>query len=122
MYVCISNQKMPLFTPFFRPTAGLFLESPGNFSGQESCFLFAPFTFKIKFSIILKSNKMKLSDNEAKLTGLSARNCATIQQVLILKFAFGPKSFVFFRETGPWPLRNYVIITEIRTPTKKSFF
>ena len=34
---------------------------------------------------------MKLSVNEAKLTGLCARNCATIQQVLILKFAFGPE-------------------------------
>ena len=35
---------------------------------------------------------MKLLVNEAKLTGLWARNCATIQQVLILKFAFGPES------------------------------
>ena len=25
------------------------------------------------------------------------------------------------RGTGPWPLRNYVIITSIRTPTKKIF-
>ena len=32
---------------------------------------------------------MKLSVNEAKLTGLWAMNCATIQQVLILKFEFG---------------------------------
>ena len=32
---------------------------------------------------------MKLSVNEAKLT----KNCATIQQVLILKFAFGPETF-----------------------------
>ena len=36
---------------------------------------------------------MKLSFNKAKLTGLWARNCATIQQVLILKFAFGPEKF-----------------------------
>ena len=34
---------------------------------------------------------MKLSVNEAKLSGLWARNCATIQQVLILKYAFGPE-------------------------------
>ena len=65
---------------------------------------------------------MKPSDNEAKLTGVWARNCATVQQVLILKFAFGPKSFLDFRETGPLPLRNYVIIKEIRTPTKKVSF
>ena len=31
---------------------------------------------------------MKLSVNEAELTGLRARNCATIQQVLIIRFAF----------------------------------
>ena len=31
------------------------------------------------------------SVNEAKLTGLCANNCASIQQVLILKFAFGPE-------------------------------
>ena len=33
---------------------GLFLESPVNFSGPESCFVFAVFAFKIKASIILK--------------------------------------------------------------------
>ena len=36
---------------------------------------------------------MKLSINETKLTGLWARNCAIIQQVLILKFAFAPEKF-----------------------------
>ena len=33
---------------------GLFLESPGNFSGAESCFVFGVFAFTIKVSIILK--------------------------------------------------------------------
>ena len=36
---------------------------------------------------------MKLSVNEAKLTGLRARNCTAIQQVWILKSAFGPEKF-----------------------------
>ena len=36
---------------------------------------------------------MKLSVNEAKLTGLWAWDCATVQQVLILKFAFEPEKF-----------------------------
>ena len=40
-----------------------------------------------------ENNTMKLSVNEAKLTGLWARNCGTIQQVVILKFAF--ESFCF---------------------------
>ena len=39
--------------------------------------------------------------NEAKLLGLSVRKCATIQQGLILKFAFGPEKLRVFRETGP---------------------
>ena len=44
---------------------------------------------------------MKLSVNETKLTGLWARNCASIQQVWILKFVFCPKIKVLtFRETG----------------------
>ena len=30
-------------------TGDLFLESPGNFSDPESCFVFAGFAFKIKF-------------------------------------------------------------------------
>ena len=34
---------------------------------------------------------MNLSVNEAKLTGLWARNYLTIQQVLIPKYAFGPE-------------------------------
>ena len=33
---------------------GLFLESPDDFSGPESCFVFSVFVFKIKVSIILK--------------------------------------------------------------------
>ena len=32
---------------------GLFLESPGSFSGRESCFVFAVLTFKIKVLTIL---------------------------------------------------------------------
>ena len=44
---------------------------------------------------------MKLSVSEAKLTGLYARNCATIQQVLILKLPSGPKSYRAYRGTGP---------------------
>ena len=47
------------------------------------------------------NDTMKLSVNKAKLTGLWARNCATIQQVLILKFAFGPEKFPGFSRNGP---------------------
>ena len=42
------------------------------------------------------NDTMKPSVNEAKLTGFSARNCATITKVLILKFTFGPEKFPGF--------------------------
>ena len=44
---------------------------------------------------------MKLSVNEAKLAGLWARNCATIQQVSISKFAFGPEKLAGLSRNGP---------------------
>ena len=53
------------------------------------------------------NDTMKLSVNEAKLTGLWARNCATITKVLILNLPSGPKSFRAFRETGPWGRVNF---------------
>ena len=40
-----------------------------------------------------ENNTMNLSVNEVKLTGLWARNCATIQQLVILKSALGPEKF-----------------------------
>ena len=43
---------------------------------------------------------MKLSVNEAILMGSWARNCGTIQEVLLLKFAFGSEKF-------PGLLRNW---------------
>ena len=81
---------------------GLFLESSDNFSGPESCFLFAAFAFRINVSIILKINKVKLSVNEAKLTGLCmGKELCYYSTGLDFKIAFGPKSFQGFRATGP---------------------
>ena len=101
IFTIFQTKKCPFSPPFSDLGLSIFLESPGNFLGPESCVVFAAFAFKIKVSIILKSNKMKLSVNEAILPVLWARNCATIQQVWILKFAFDPKRFLDFRETGP---------------------
>ena len=44
---------------------------------------------------------MKLSVKEAKLTGLWATNFATIQQVLILKFAFRSEKFLGLSRNEP---------------------
>ena len=46
-----------------------------------------------------ENDTMKLSVNEAKLTGLWARNCATIQQALISKFAFRARKVIGTFET-----------------------
>ena len=48
---------------------------------------------------------MKLSVDEAKLTGMWARNCAAFQQVVILKFALGPEKFPGLPRNGP-PVPN----------------
>lgn len=50
---------------------GPFLESPENFSGAESRFVFVMFVCKVKVSRILRySDTMKLSVNKEKVTGL----------------------------------------------------
>ena len=47
---------------------------------------------------------MKLSVNEAKLTGLRARNCGTIQQVLISKFVVHTRKVIgAFEKRAPGP-------------------
>ena len=58
------NLELPQIGLWTTGPWGLFLESPGNFSGFV-------FVFNIKVSII---SKMNLTVNELKLTGLWARN------------------------------------------------
>ena len=54
---------------------------------------------------------MDLSVNEEKLTGVWARNCDTIQQVLILKFAFRPEKFPGLSRNGPLGLIMHALAT-----------
>ena len=71
-----------------------------------ACFSKVPVTFRARKAVCVccvciqdqsfnnfENNTMKLSVNEVKLTGLWARNCVTIQQLFILKSAFGPEKF-----------------------------
>ena len=55
-----------------------------------------------------ENSTMKLAVNEAKLSVLWARNCATVQQVLILKFAFGPEKLPGLSGNEPQGLFNFV--------------
>ena len=48
---------------------------------------------------------MKLSVDEAKLTGMWAWNCTAFRQVMILKFALGPEKFPGLLRNGP-PVPN----------------
>ena len=57
-------------------------------------------------------NKMKLSVNKTQLTGLWAWNCATIQQVWILKFALGPEKFPGLPRNGPQELTVSCIVNQ----------
>ena len=74
---------------------------------SEACFSKVPITFIFlawKADQTLnnfENNTMKLLENEAILTGLWASNCATIQQVLILKFAFRLEKFPGLSRNGP---------------------
>ena len=54
-----------------------------------------------------ENNTTKLLVNDAKLTGLWARNWATIQQVLILKFALGPEKFPGVSRNRPLALHQW---------------
>ena len=64
---------------------------------------------------------MKLSvNNEAKLTGLRARNCATIQKVWILKFAFGTEKFPGLSRNGPLSTRIRICLKPHFFPTNQS--
>ena len=70
-----------------------------SFSGSESCLMLAVFAFKFKVSIILKWYNKTVSYSEAKLTGLRARNCTTIQKILIFKCVFARE--MPFEKQGP---------------------
>ena len=66
------------------------------------------FVFKDQSLNNVENSTMKLSVNEVKLTVLWARKCATIQQVLILKFAFGPEKLPGLSRNEPQGLFNFV--------------
>ena len=71
----------------------LFLESPITFR-TSVCIQYQSF-------IDFETDIMKLSVNEAKVTDLWTRNCATIQLDLISKFAFGPEKLPGRLRNGP---------------------
>ena len=79
------------------------LESPDNFSGPETCFVFALFTFKIKVSIILTMIEWNYhsSKQNSLVCELGIVHYSTDFDFKIC--TSGTKIFRPFRETGPWP-------------------
>ena len=59
---------------------GPYLESPGNFSGPGKLFFVCRVCIQDQSFNNFENGTMKLSLNEAKLTGFWAGNCGTIQQ------------------------------------------
>ena len=98
------SEKLPGLTR--NEPRGLFLESPDNVSAPKSCFI-PEKLFHLRRVCIQDQGsnnfendiRINLSVNEAKLTGLWARNSAAIQPVLTIKFASGSEKF-------PGPSRN----------------
>ena len=81
---------------------GLFFESPSTFLAPKAVLCLLCLHSR-KVSIILKMIRWK-----AKLTGLCARNCTTIWQVLILKFAFGPEKLPGLLRKGSLVLLSFI--------------
>ena len=61
-----------------REPSGSFLESPNNFSGPESCFIFVCVSIQNQCFNNFENYGMKLPVYKTKLTGLWVRICATI--------------------------------------------
>ena len=81
---------------------GLFFESTSTFRAQKAV-LRLLCLYSRKVSIILKMIWRK-----AKLTSLWARNCTTIWQVLISKFAFGPEKLPGLLRKGSLVLLSFM--------------
>ena len=81
----------------FRGQGQVFFESPDHYVSRVC----------IQDQIFnnFENDTMKVSVNEAKLTGLWARNCATIYLVLNSKFAFGLEKLPVLSRNGPQVLK-----------------
>ena len=81
--------------------------------GPEKLFRVGRVCIQDQGSNKFENDTIKLSFNEAKLSGLWARNCATIQQVLIYKLPSGPKRRWV---SGPFEKRApEVVFTQLAT-------
>ena len=115
-YVSGTSAKIQCWWRLTARTWDSFLESPGNFSGPESCLMFAVFAFKIKVSTTLKMIRWNYQ--------LTKRNWTVCGQGTVLLFnrfwfhilPLDPKSYRPFRGTGPL---NVLLIGWSKFPTNQ---
>ena len=121
---CLFNANSPrLYGSITDTILGAISRKSWKLSGAESRFVFVMFVCKVKVSRILRySDTMKLSVNKEKVTGLWARNYATILQVLILKFAFVPGKFPgLLKNSSPPPWSPALPYGSPNSPDKIDF-
>ena len=81
---------------------GLFLERPGDFSGPESGFVFAMFTFRIKVSIILKMIQWNYQSTRQNWVVCELGTALLFKKFwFFLNFPLGPEVFSPFEQRGP---------------------
>ena len=81
-----------------RPVSG---KSRQRFAAEKRFHVYRVCIIKDQSFNNFENDTMKLSVNEAKLTGLWARNFTTIQLLLISKFAFRPEKLPGLSRNGP---------------------
>ena len=91
---------------------------PLNFSGPESCLMFAVFAFKIKVSKTLKMIQWnyQLTKQDWPVDGLGT--VLLFNRFWFQHLPLDPKSHMPFRETGPW---NVLLIGWSKFSTSKNY-
>ena len=92
---------------------GPFLESPDNFLGPKSCFIFAVFAFKIKVSIILKMIQWNYQLMKQNWPVSELGTVLLFNRLWFQNLPSGPKSYRDFRDTGPTRKPNKLFCQKI---------
>ena len=90
-----------LHFPLFKLLGTRFLRIPVNFGARKAVYICCICIQDLSFNCF-ENDTMKLSVNEAKLTGFAPGTVLLFNRFLFQNLPSGPKSYRAFRETGPW--------------------
>ena len=96
-------------TTWFLLSWGLFLESPDNFLGPESCFRCAVFAFNIKISVVLKIIQWNYQLTKQKWLISELGTVTPFSWFWFQNLPLHPKSYLAFRETGPRTVNQFCV-------------